>query len=86
MILKYILLATICYETDQIEKCGQFGNLNLPPDGSKCEETATAWGRAFKERIIKQGGSVTDYWVQCSAIDNQGWNLDHSFKISYTIL
>jgi len=39
----------------------------------------------MKRQIEEIGGSMADYNVHCIAIDSQGYNVDHSFKISYNI-
>jgi hypothetical protein len=39
-----------------------------------------------KDRIEKKEGSMEHYEAHCIAIDPEGYNIDHSFKISYNIL
>tara|TARA_R100001510_G_C7496914_1_gene102238 strand:- start:193 stop:378 length:186 start_codon:yes stop_codon:yes gene_type:complete len=51
-----------------------------------CEKKANAMGKSYKEKILKLGGSMEEYRAQCMAIDKDGYNVDHSFNISYTIL
>jgi len=85
MILKYILMGTVCWTLNGDEKCAQAINLNVS-DLNKCKHISDMSGRSFKERIAKLGGSMTFLEGHCMAIDNDGWNIDESLKISYTIL
>lgn len=85
MILKFIILATVCWTMDGVERCGQQLRFDLS-DASECKRLAYDSGKAFKEGIVKIGGSMTEYRVHCIAIDNEGYNVDGSFKISYNIL
>lgn len=80
-------MATICYELPPLsgDQCIQKAKMNVS-DGLRCRAIADASGKAFKKRIEKKGGSVTYYEAQCIAIDKAGYNVDGSFKISYTIL
>ena len=55
-------------------------------DARTCKLIADASGRSFKKRIAKYEGFVTEYRAQCLAIDKDGYNVDESFNISYTIL
>ena len=55
-------------------------------DLNTCKHISDASGRSFKERIVKLGGSMTLLEGHCMAIDHDGWNIDESLKISYTIL
>jgi len=66
-------------------KCSQYIVDNLS-DGPGCRSKAKHIGMRMKDQIEEIGGSMTQYDVHCIAIDNQGYNVDHSFKISYTIL
>ena len=86
MIIKYILLVTICYQMPNItEKCIQQVK-NPVSDQQGCIAIANHSGKAFKQRVEALSGSVTSYEAFCYAIDNQGYSVDHSFKISYNIL
>ena len=85
MVLKFILLATVCWSLDGDVKCAQKARFDLS-DASECTELANYSGKAFKKRIKEKGGSMTEYRVQCIAIDKDGYNVDESFQISYTIL
>jgi hypothetical protein len=85
MVLKYILLASVCWTLNNDTKCNQRIKFNLS-DASACTELADRSGKSFKGRIEELGGSMTEYRVHCIAIDSQGYNVDESFKISYTIL
>ncbi len=86
MILKYILLTTICWSfPDSGTQCSQYMDLNVK-NAVLCEKKANAMGKSYKEKILKLGGSMEEYRAQCMAIDKDGYNVDHSFNISYTIL
>jgi hypothetical protein len=43
-------------------------------------------GIRMKDQVEEIGGSMASYDVHCIAIDNKGYNVDYSFKISYNIL
>ena len=47
---------------------------------------ANAIGKAQKRKMLKKEGSLVEYKAHCIAIDSEGYNVDHSFKISYNIL
>ena len=86
MILKFILLGTICLSTpDQSTKCNQYMVNNLI-DGPGCRFKSKQIGIRVKDQIKEIEGSMASYDVHCIAIDNKGYNIDHSFKISYNIL
>lgn len=85
MILKYILLYSICLNMPNgTTKCTQNIVDNLS-DGPGCRSKAKYIGMTMKRQIKEIKGSMDDYRVHCIAIDNQGYNIDHSFKISYNI-
>ena len=85
MILKYILLGSVCLNTpDMGTKCTQYIVDDLI-DGPGCRSNAKHIGMTMKRQIKEIGGSMEDYRVHCIAIDNQGYNIDHSFKITYNI-
>jgi len=85
MILKYILLYSMCLNMPNgTTKCGQYLVDNLS-DGTGCRSKAKHIGMTMKRQIKEIGGSMEDYRVHCIAIDNQGYNVDHSFKITYNI-
>ena len=65
-------------------KCTQNIVDNLS-DGPGCRSKSKYIGMTMKRQIKEIGGSMDDYRVHCIAIDNQGYNIDHSFKISYNI-
>jgi len=54
-------------------------------DGPECRSKAKHIGMTMNRQIEEIKGSMDDYRVHCIAIDNQGYNVDHSFKISYNI-
>lgn len=86
MILKYILLGSICLHTpDMGTKCTQYVVDGLSDDPG-CRSKAKHIGMRVKDQIKEIGGSMEEYRVHCMAIDNQGYNIDHSFKITYNIL
>tara|TARA_R110001592_G_scaffold237787_3_gene497035 strand:+ start:1143 stop:1400 length:258 start_codon:yes stop_codon:yes gene_type:complete len=85
MILKYILLISVCTSLNGEVKCGQQLKFDIL-DGPECTKLANASGKAFKKKMKELGGSMTEYGVHCIAIDNEGYNVDGSFKISYNIL
>lgn len=80
-------MATICFETPLSNgvQCVQKALMDVS-DGLRCKAIADGSGKSFKQRIEKKGGSVTYYEAHCIAIDKQGYNVDESFRISYTIL
>ena len=85
MILKYILLGSVCFNTpDMGTKCTQYIVDDLI-DGPGCRSKAKHIGMTMKRQIKEIGGSMEEYKVHCIAIDNQGYNIDHSFKITYNI-
>jgi len=85
MIIKFILLTTFCFNINDESKCGQYLRDNLS-DASECISMANAMGKVQKRRIKELGGSMAEYRAQCIAINKDGYDIDHSFKISYTIL
>jgi hypothetical protein len=85
MIIKFILLTTFCFNINNESKCGQYMRDNLS-DASECKYMADAIGKAQKMRIEEIGGSMAEYRAQCIAINQKGYDIDHSFNISYTIL
>ncbi len=85
MILKFILLTSFCFDINKEIKCGQYLRDNLS-DASECKYMADAIGKAQKRKIKEIGGSLADYKAQCIAINKDGYDIDHSFNISYTIL
>ena len=85
MILKFILLTSFCFNINGEVKCGQYLRDNLS-DASECEFMADAIGKAQKRKMLKREGNLVEYRAQCIAIDSNGYNVDHSFKISYNIL
>ena len=85
MILKFILLTSFCFNINNEVLCGQYLRDNLS-DASECELMADAIGKAQKRKMLKREGNLVEYRAQCIAIDSNGYNLDHSFKISYNIL
>tara|TARA_X000000950_G_C13738030_1_gene587250 strand:+ start:738 stop:884 length:147 start_codon:yes stop_codon:yes gene_type:complete len=46
---------------------------------------ANAIGRAQKTKMEGREGSLVQYEAHCIAINQEGYDVDHSFKISYTI-
>ena len=54
-------------------------------DGTGCRSKAKHIGMTMNRQIKEIGGSMAQYEVHCIAIDNQGYNIDHSFKITYNI-
>ena len=86
MILKYILLGTLCWNfPDTGTQCSQYLVDDLS-DGAICKESALAEGTHNKPKNKELGGSMEEYNVHCMAIDKEGYNVDESFRISYTIL
>ena len=85
MILKYILLGSVCLNTPNMGiNCTQYIVDGLS-DGPGCRSKAKHIGMTMKRQIEEIRGSMAYYNVHCIAIDNQGYNVDHSFKISYNI-
>jgi len=85
MILKYILLGSVCLNTPNIgTNCTQYIVDGLS-DSPGCRSKAKHIGMTMKRQIEEIRGSMAHYNVHCIAIDNQGYNVDHSFKISYNI-
>ena len=85
MIIKFILLTSFCFNTNNEVSCGQYLRDNLS-NASECELMADAIGKAQKRKMLKREGNLVEYRAQCIAIDSNGYNVDHSFKISYNIL
>lgn len=86
MILKFILLGSICITTpESVVKCSQYIKNNLS-DASECISKSKHIGMTMKYRMKEIGGSMTEYKAHCIAVDQKGYNVDHSFKISYNIL
>jgi len=86
MILKFILLYSFCLNMPNGDtKCGQ-SMVNDLSDGPRCRFMAKQIGMHMKHEIKEIGGSMAQYNVHCIAIDKQGYNVDHSFEISYNIL
>ena len=86
MILKYILLGSVCLNTPNMGiNCTQYIVDGLS-DGPGCRSKAKHIGMTMKRQIEEIRGSMAYYNVHCIAIDKQGYNIDHSFKISYNIL
>jgi len=85
MILKFILLGSMCYNIEINNICREFIKNPLLSE-SHCRSAAYGIGMTSKDKIEEIGGSLLYYEVQCIAIDKQGYNVDHSFKISYNIL
>ena len=84
MYLKFILLGSFCYMLDGSEICPQYVQ-NPVKSGSDCAELAGLKGMSIKSAIEELGGSMTHYKAQCIAIDQEGWNVDYTFNISYNI-
>jgi hypothetical protein len=85
MILKFILLGSMCYTIETKVICRDFIQNPILSD-SQCRSAAYSIGMTVKDRIEKKEGSMEHYEVHCIAIDPEGYNIDHSFKISYNIL
>jgi len=83
--LKFILLTTICWNFSDVgTQCTQYLDMDIK-NAEKCREEANAIGNSYKQKITELGGSMELYQAQCMAIDEQGYNIDYSFDISYTI-
>jgi hypothetical protein len=86
MILKFILLGSMCWNFHDVgTQCSQYLVDNIK-SATKCREKAIEVGRSYKSKIEELGGFMDDYRVHCMAIDEEGYNVDHSFEISYNIL
>ena len=86
MNLKFILLGSMCWNFHDVgTQCTQYLVDNLS-DATTCRKEAVSVGRAEKLQIEELGGFMDYYEVHCIAIDPEGYNVDHSFKISYNIL
>ena len=87
MILKFILLTTVCLSTpEKGVECNQYIKDHIS-DAENCETLATALGKAYKSRISEvEGGYLYEYKAQCLAIGPDGLDIDQTFNISYTIL
>lgn len=86
MIIKYILLGSMCWNFHDVgTQCTQYLVDNLEND-TKCREKAIEVGRSNKQKIEELGGFMDHYNVHCMAIDPEGYNVDKSFEISYNIL
>ena len=84
MIIKFILLTSFCFNINNEIKCGQYLRNDLT-DAQECVLMANAIGKAQKRKMLKKEGSLVEYRAHCIAIDLKGYNIDHSFKISYNI-
>ena len=84
MILKFILLSSFCFNINNEIECGEYIRDNLS-DRQTCINMANAIGRAQKSKMEGREGSLVQYGAQCIAINQEGYDIDHSFKISYTI-
>ena len=85
MIIKFILLTSFCFNINNEIKCGEYMRNNLT-DATECLSMANAIGKAQKRKMLKKEGNLVEYRAHCIAIDSNGYNVDHSFKISYNIL
>tara|TARA_Y100001937_G_scaffold60641_1_gene83005 strand:- start:181 stop:438 length:258 start_codon:yes stop_codon:yes gene_type:complete len=85
MIIKFILLTNFCFNINNEIKCGEYLRDNLS-NAQECKSMANAIGKAQKRKMLKKEGSLVEYGAHCIAIDSEGYNIDHSFKISYNIL
>ena len=85
MVIKFILLSMFCFDMNNEVKCGEYMRDNLT-DATECLFMADAIGRAQKQKMEEIEGDLVEYKAQCIAIDSKGYNIDHSFKISYNIL
>jgi|TARA_R100001126_G_C4876596_1_gene176334 hypothetical protein len=86
MILKFILLGTICWNFPDVgTQCSQYMDMNVS-DATTCREMAIEIGKKHKAKVEELGGFLDEYRVQCMAIDSEGYNVDESFDISYNIL
>ena len=85
MVIKFILLSMFCFNINGEVKCGEYMRNNLT-DATGCLSLANAIGRAQKLKMEEIEGNLVEYRAQCIAIDSNGYNIDHSFKISYNIL
>jgi hypothetical protein len=72
MILKFILLGSVCLSTpDTGTKCTQYMVDDLIY-GPGCRSKARQIGIRMKDQIEEIGGSMASYDVHCIAIDNEG--------------
>ena len=86
MIIKFILLGSMCWNFHDVgTQCSQFLVDNIK-NATTCRNKALQEGRTTKIKIEELGGFMDHYSVHCMAIDNEGYNVDHSFEISYNIL
>ena len=85
MIIKFILLTSFCFNINDEIQCGEYLRDNLS-HASECKFMADALGKAQKAKMLKREGNLVEYRAHCIAIDSEGYNVDHSFKISYNIL
>jgi|TARA_A100000172_G_C3028980_1_gene105922 hypothetical protein len=86
MIIKFILLGSMCWNFHDVgTQCTQYLVDNLS-DATICREKAISVGRSNRDKIEELGGFMDHYRVHCMAIDSEGYNVDHSFEISYNIL
>ena len=69
---------------DGSEICPQYVQ-NPVKSGSECARIAGLKGMSIKSKIEEIGGSMTHYEAQCIAVDQEGWNVDYTFNISYNI-
>jgi hypothetical protein len=80
MILKFILLGSVCLSTpDTGTKCTQYMVDDLIY-GPGCRSKAKQIGIRMKDQVEEIGGSMASYDVHCIAIDNKGYNVDYSFQ------
>ena len=84
MIVKFILLTSFCFNINGNINCGQYLRNNLS-NALECKFMADALGKAQKRKMLKKEGNLVEYEAHCIAIDLNGYNVDHSFKISYNI-
>jgi len=84
MVIKFILLTSFCFNIDGDINCGQYLRDNLS-DASECKFMADAIGKAQKRKMLKREGNLIEYRAHCIAINQDGYDIDHSFKISYNI-
>tara|TARA_Y100001973_G_C5194836_1_gene333491 strand:+ start:1330 stop:1590 length:261 start_codon:yes stop_codon:yes gene_type:complete len=86
MIIKFILLGSICWNFHDIgTQCTQYLVDDIK-DSQTCREKAINVGRSQKLKIEELGGFMDHYDVHCMAINSEGYDIDHSFTISYNIL
>ena len=86
MIIKFILMGSLCWNFPDVgTQCSQFLDMDVK-DAAICRSEAMRIGKKHKAKIEELGGFVEEYKVHCMAIDSEGYNIDHSFEISYNIL